>query len=103
MTWAAALQGDSWQWSRWQVAQAAVGLRAGVIKALNQPPGNKHRNFIETHIAKSQRQRWQAHPSHILTTSYLTMPHRGGISAATAGYRGPLHLSQGRSVGLRMT
>lgn len=91
---------------------AGVGSRwtqgAGVVKALH--PFCKfagiHRTFIETHLAKSRRiSRLAGCPlPHIFTTSYLT-------HAATRefldwrknyDYAGPLKLSPGRSIGLRM-
>jgi hypothetical protein len=81
---------------------------AGVVKALH--PCCKfdgvHRTFIETHLAKSRRTGQLAGQPlpHIITTSYLT-------HAATEqflrrknnyDYPGPLLLSPGRSIGLRM-
>jgi hypothetical protein len=81
---------------------------AGVVKALH--PFCKfdgvHRTFIETHLAKSRRTGQLAGQPlpHIITTSYLT-------HAATEqflrrknnyDYPGPLLLSPGRSIGLRM-
>ena len=81
---------------------------AGVVKALNPFArlASKHRNFVEIHLAKS-RQRSQLCGTplpHIITTSYLT--HRA-IEAALHdagdyGYEGPLRLSAGRNIGLRM-
>jgi hypothetical protein len=81
---------------------------AGVVKALNPFArlGGRHRSFIEVHLAKSQRTAQQAGAPvpHVITTSYLT---HGPIAAHLAeqgnyGYNGPLYLSQGRAVGLRM-
>ncbi len=81
---------------------------AGVVKALNPFArlGGRHRSFIEIHLAKSQRtaQEAGAPVPHVITTSYLT---HGPIAAHLAehdnyGYPGPLYLSQGRAVGLRM-
>ena len=81
---------------------------AGVVKALNPFArlGGKHRNFIEVHLAKSRRSgRLCGTPlPHIITTSYLT---HGAIAEALGdgndcGHGGPLLLSPGRSIGLRM-
>ena len=91
---------------------AGVGSRwtqgAGVVKALHPfcKFAGVHRTFIETHLAKSRRigQIAGCALPHIFTTSYLT-------HAATEeflrrqknyGYAGPLLLSPGRSIGLRM-
>ncbi len=81
---------------------------AGVCKALH--PFNifedKHRTFIETHLAKSRKRGAEAGTTvpHVFTTSYLThgptthfLDHQQNYS-----YPGPLHLSPGKSVGLRM-
>ncbi len=81
---------------------------AGVVKSLHPfcKLGGRHRTFLEAHLAKSRRiSRESGAPvPHIFTTSYLT---HGPISAILAarknyGYEGPLILSRGRSVGLRM-
>ena len=81
---------------------------AGVVKSLHPfcKLGGRHRTFLETHLAKSRqiaRLAGTAVP-HIFTTSYLT---HGPISAVLAarknyGYDGPLVLSRGKSVGLRL-
>jgi hypothetical protein len=89
-----------------------VGTRwtrgAGVVKALNPfcKLGGRYRNFIEVHLAKSLRvSRECGMPlPHVITTSYLT---HEAIAAHLAGennygYPGPLLLSPGRSIGLRM-
>ena len=81
---------------------------AGTVKALHPfcKLGGKHRTFIEVHLAKSRRQgRLTGTPlPHVFTTGYLS-------HAATRqflerekfyGYDGPLFLSEGRSVGLRL-
>jgi hypothetical protein len=81
---------------------------AGVVKALNPfcKFAGRHRNFIETHLAKSRRtSRLCGTPlPHIVTTSYLTHEpierHLAGENRF--GYPGPLLLSPGRSIGLRM-
>ena len=81
---------------------------AGVVKALNPfcRLGGKHRTFIEIHLAKSRRISWLCGEPlpHIITTSYLT---QGPIDAYLKaednyGYPGPLLLSPGRTVGLRL-
>jgi hypothetical protein len=91
---------------------AGVGSRwtqgAGVVKGLHPfcKLGGRHRTFIETHLAKSRRVGRLAGQTlpHLITTSYLT-------HAAIAeflerehhyGYPGPLLLSPGRAIGLRM-
>ena len=81
---------------------------AGVVKSLHPfcRLGGKHRTFLETHLAKSRAisQLAGAEVPHIFTTSYLT---HGPISALLAargnyGYSGPVLLSRGKSVGLRL-
>ena len=91
---------------------AGVGSRwtqgAGVVKALHPfaKLGGKHRTFIETHLAKSRRAGMQAGmmPPHIFTTSYMThAPIESYLQAENNyGYAGPLRLSTGRAIGLRM-
>lgn len=81
---------------------------AGVVKALNPfcRLGGRHRNFIEVHLAKSRRiGRMAGTPlPHVITTSYLT--HEAVESWLAAennyGYEGPLLLSPGRAIGLRL-
>ena len=81
---------------------------AGVVKALNPfcKLGGRHRSFVEVHLAKSARASLAsgALVPHIFTTSYLT--HRALAdhlrACANYGYPGPVWLSQGRSIGLRM-
>lgn len=81
---------------------------AGVVKALNPfaRMGGKHRNFVEVHLAKSRRiGRLAGKPlPHIFTTSYLThAPFDGWLQrVGNYGYEGPLLLSPGRNVGLRL-
>lgn len=89
-----------------------VGTRwtrgAGVVKALNPfcRLNGRYRNFIEVHLAKSQRVSEQcgAQIPHVVTTSYLTHDAIAAHLAAEKnyGYPGPLLLSPGRSIGLRM-
>ncbi len=91
---------------------AGVGSRwtqgAGVVKALHPfcKLGGRHRTFLEVHLAKSQRVGRQhgLAPPHVVTTSYLT---HGPIQEFLArhknyGYPGPLLLSPGRAIGLRL-
>ena len=81
---------------------------AGVVKALNPFArlGGRHRNFVEVHLAKSRRiGRLGGTPlPHIFTTSYLThAPVAAWLQrAGNYGYEGPLLLSPGRNVGLRL-
>ncbi|MEZ4835376.1 MAG: UTP--glucose-1-phosphate uridylyltransferase [Caldilineaceae bacterium] len=82
---------------------------AGVVKALNPfaKLAGEHRNFIEVHLAKSRRRSQDAGAviPHLFSTSYLT--HRAIADWLSArgnyGYEGPLVLSPGRSIGLRLT
>jgi hypothetical protein len=66
----------------------------------------KHRTFLEVHLAKSSRaERIGGHAvPHIITTSYLTHKPTEDLlrQERNYGYRGPLYLSRGRSVGLRL-
>ena len=81
---------------------------AGVVKALHPfcKLAGRHRTFIETHLAKSRRVSHLAGAPlpHIFTTSYLThAPTAEFLSRQkNYGYEGPLLLSPGKSVGLRM-
>jgi hypothetical protein len=81
---------------------------AGVVKALNPfcKLGGRHRSFLETHLAKSRRTgRLCGKPlPHVITTSYLThAPIEAWLKAeGNYGYPGPLLLSPGRSIGLRL-
>ncbi len=91
---------------------AGVGSRwtegAGVCKALH--PFNRfagrHRSFLEVHLAKNRRTTAEHGGSipHVFTTSYLTdKPIRDHLNNCdNYGFDGPLHVSTGRSVGLRM-
>ncbi len=81
---------------------------AGVVKALNPfcKLGGQYRNFIEVHLAKSLHVSRECGTSlpHVITTSYLT---HEAIAAHLAternyDYPGPLLLSPGRSIGLRV-
>ncbi|HYE33673.1 MAG TPA: UTP--glucose-1-phosphate uridylyltransferase [Methylomirabilota bacterium] len=91
---------------------AGVGSRwtqgAGVVKALHPfcKLKGRHRTFIEVHLAKSRRISRLAGTAipHIVTTSYLTHePIAEYLSRQNNyGYDGPVILSAGRSIGLRM-
>jgi hypothetical protein len=81
---------------------------AGVVKALHPfcKLGGRHRTFLEVHLAKSRRVSREAGAPvpHLIATSYLT---HGAVHDFLAGrdfygYGEHLHLSPGRSVGLRM-
>jgi hypothetical protein len=81
---------------------------AGVVKALHpfSKLAGRHRNFIEAHLAKSRRtSRVAGAPlPHAITTSYLTHDAIAGWLAAADnyGYPGPLLLSPGCNIGLRL-
>jgi hypothetical protein len=81
---------------------------AGVVKALSPfcRIAGRHRSFVEVHLAKSRKTSngcGTAVP-HVITTSYL---NHGAVESYLQfennyGYSGPLLLSPGRSIGLRM-
>jgi UDP-N-acetylglucosamine pyrophosphorylase len=81
---------------------------AGVVKALHPfcKFAGRHRSFIEVHLAKSLRTSRQCGTPlpHIVTTSYMTHDAVAEYLAAenNYGYPGPVLLSPGRSIGLRM-
>lgn len=81
---------------------------AGVVKALNPfaKLGGHHRNFVEVHLAKSRRMGRKVGKTipHVITTSYLTHAPIASYLAREDNYHypGPLVLSPGRVVGLRM-
>jgi hypothetical protein len=91
---------------------AGVGSRwtqgAGVVKALHPfaKLGGRHRTFIETHLAKSRRVSQIAGTAvpHVFSTSHLTHEPTASFLEAHShyGYSGPLVLSAGRSIGLRL-
>jgi hypothetical protein len=91
---------------------AGVGSRwtqgAGVVKALHPfaKVAGRHRTFIELHLAKSRRISELAGTPvpHVITTSYLTHQPIADYLAREQnyGYAGPVFLSPGRSIGLRM-
>jgi hypothetical protein len=81
---------------------------AGVVKALNpfSRLAGQHRSFLEVHLSKSLKtgRKSGTLPAHVITTSYLT--HKAIRSrledVRNYGYPGPLLLSPGRAIGLRM-
>jgi hypothetical protein len=81
---------------------------AGVVKALNPfvKMRGRWRNFIEIHLAKSRKSagRFGAALPHIFTTSFMThAPVEAWLRREQFyGYQGPVLLSPGRSIGLRM-
>jgi hypothetical protein len=96
---------------------AGVGSRwtegAGVVKAINPfcKLGGQHRTFLEIHLAKSRRVGRLSGTAlpHVITTSYLThepirkfLAEQADAGGRPYGYPGPLILSPGRTVGLRL-
>jgi len=90
---------------------AGVGSRwtggAGVVKGMHPfcKFANKHRSFIEVHLAKSKKtsHEFECTIPHVFTTGYLT---HGPMEAYLAernhyDYPGSVYLSKGMSVGLR--
>ena len=81
---------------------------AGVVKALHPfcKLAGRHRTFLEIHLAKSRRvgREAGAAPPHVVTTGYLTHePIRAHLQTRkNYGYQGPVRLSAGRAVGLRL-
>lgn len=81
---------------------------AGVVKALHPFArlGGDYRTFLEVHVAKSRRisRLAGADVPHLITTSYLThAPIAAHLEAVdNYGYGGPLILSPGRTIGLRL-
>jgi len=81
---------------------------AGVVKALHpfHRFRGQYRNFIEVHLATGRQaaRRCGTPLPHVVTTSYLTHEpiERFLRENQNCGYSGPIYLSQGRSVGLRM-
>jgi hypothetical protein len=91
---------------------AGVGSRwtggAGVVKGLHPfcKFAGRHRSFMEVHLAKSRQtsRLFSATIPHIFTTGYLTHGpmERHLDSVHNYNYPGPVALSRGMSVGLRM-
>lgn len=81
---------------------------AGVVKALSPfcRLAGTHRTFLEVHLAKSRRtnRMYGCAVPHVITTSYLTHEPTDQLLQREKhyGYEGPVYLSPGRSVGLRM-
>src|SRR5207302_3296361 len=81
---------------------------AGVVKALHPfcKLGGRHRTFLEVHLAKSRRIGGACGTPlpHVITTSYLTHDPVAAHLTARQDYRypGPLRLSPGHAVGLRL-
>jgi hypothetical protein len=81
---------------------------AGTVKALHPfcKLSGRHRTFLEVHLAKSRRiSKLAGQPlPHIITTSYVSHQPTEEFLAREKfyGYDGPLFLSEGRSVGLRL-
>lgn len=81
---------------------------AGVVKALSPfcRLAGTHRTFLEVHLAKSRRinRMYGCEVPHVITTSYLTHEPTDELLQREKYYRyeGPVYLSPGRSVGLRM-
>ncbi|MDX1702130.1 MAG: hypothetical protein R3250_16005, partial [Melioribacteraceae bacterium] len=81
---------------------------AGVVKGINPfcKLNGKHRTFIEIHLAKSRNSNSLAGITvpHIITTSYMThSPIKEYLERVNNyNYNGPIYLSEGKSVGLRM-
>lgn len=81
---------------------------AGTSKALYPfaKMQGRFRSFLEVHLAKSRRtgRTVGRFPPHVITTSYLTHePIEQALARAkNHGYEGPIRLSPGRSIGLRL-
>ncbi len=81
---------------------------AGVVKGLHPfcQFAGRHRSFIETHLAKSRRtaNHYSTRVPHVFTTGYLTHEPIASLLGANNhyGFKDPIYLSLGVSVGLRM-
>ena len=81
---------------------------AGVVKALHPFArlAGRHRTFLEAHLAKSRRVSRAAGVwlPHLISTSYLTHDPIADMLARhqNYGYEGPVRLSPGRAIGLRL-
>ncbi len=81
---------------------------AGTVKALHPfcKLGGQHRTFVEVHLAKSRRAGRLAGTAlpHVFTTGYISHSAIQQFLEREKfyGYDGPLFLSEGRSVGLRL-
>ncbi|MCC6490134.1 MAG: UTP--glucose-1-phosphate uridylyltransferase [Candidatus Hydrogenedentes bacterium] len=81
---------------------------AGVIKAINPfvVMKERHRSFLEIHLAKSRRtaQNYGSAPPHLISTSFLThVPIERHLAMNSGyGYEGLVVLSPGRSISQRL-
>ena len=81
---------------------------AGVVKGLHPfcRLAGRHRSFLEVHLAKTRKVAAAvgSPPPHVFTTSYLTHePIRETLASThNYGYEGPVLLSKGQAVGIRM-
>jgi hypothetical protein len=81
---------------------------AGTVKALHPfcRLGDHFRTFLEVHLAKTRRsaERWRTAIPHIVATSYLTHDPIAEYLKRTSncGYDGPVYLSRGSAIGLRL-
>jgi hypothetical protein len=81
---------------------------AGVVKALHPFArlAGRHRTFLEAHLAKSRQVSRTAGVAlpHLISTSYLTHDPIADTLARQQnyGYEGPVRLSPGRAIGLRL-
>jgi hypothetical protein len=81
---------------------------AGVVKSLNPFAkfAGKHRNFLETHLAKTCKTEdlYSTRIQHAFTTSYLTHPAISSFLNGSKGYNrnGNIFLSPGQVIGLRL-
>ena len=81
---------------------------AGVVKSLNPFAkfAGKHRNFLETHLAKTHftDDFCSTNLQHVFTTSYLTHPAISSFLQENEEFRNNknIYLSQGKVIGLRL-
>ena len=79
---------------------------AGVVKSLNPFAGfaGKHRNFVEIHLAKTEKTNADYNTSlqHIFTTSYLTHKPIAGFLDSYIELKKKIAVSQGKVIGLRL-
>ena len=103
-------QPGRWPSSPWRPGAGSRWTQgAGVVKALHPfcKLGGRHRTFLEVHLAKSRRigESCGTPLPHVVTTSYLTHASGRPLICPTRenyGYPGPLRLSAGSAVGLRL-
>jgi hypothetical protein len=81
---------------------------AGVVKSLNPFAkfAGKHRNFLETHLAKTRKTElsFSTRLQHVFTTSYLTYPAISSFLNDNKKFRENqnIYLSEGKVIGLRL-